>query len=176
MKRSILLVVGACASLLAYNAYSLTCGAQPSCDTLGYKYTGSTSDCINTPMKCPFNTSYFNCTKKADALSQLKNDIVTAAMPDYSKIEVRSCNVTYTAASNGYLIGSERFWDNWSNCSGSGFTVTINNKNVRLSDVITGDYVNTWVFPVKKGASYHIVCGKCSGSFGEYKYSFVPLS
>ena len=42
------------------------CAVQPSCSSLGYTYTGSTSDCVNTPMKCPFNTSYFNCTKKAD--------------------------------------------------------------------------------------------------------------
>ena len=128
-------------------------------------------------MKCPFNTSYFNCTKKADALSQLKNDIVTAAMPDYSNAAVRSCGETYQATSNGYLIGSEAFWDNWSNCKReSGITVVINGQNVRLSERLHGNFINTWVFPVKKGASYFITCGTCSGSYGQYKYSFVPLS
>ena len=72
MKLSIILSVGVCASLLAYNAYSLTCGAQPSCASLGYSYTGSTTDCVNTPMKCPFNTSYFNCTKKADVFKNMQ--------------------------------------------------------------------------------------------------------
>ena len=48
------------------------CAVQPSCSSLGYTYTGSTSDCVNTPMKCPFNTSYFNCTKKADVIKQFK--------------------------------------------------------------------------------------------------------
>ncbi len=47
------------------------CAAQPSCSSLGYSYTGSTSDCVNTPMKCPFNTSYFNCTKKADMFKNM---------------------------------------------------------------------------------------------------------
>ena len=48
------------------------CAVQPSCSSLGYTYTGSTSDCVNTPMKCPFNTSYFNCTKKADVFYMFK--------------------------------------------------------------------------------------------------------
>ena len=48
------------------------CAVQPSCSSLGYTYTGSTSDCVNTPMKYPLNTSYFNCTKKADVIKQFK--------------------------------------------------------------------------------------------------------
>ena len=78
MKLSIMLSVGVCASVLAYNAYSLTCGAQPSCSSLGYTYSGSTTDCLNTPLKCPFNTSYFNCTKKADVV---KNNQLILEVP-----------------------------------------------------------------------------------------------
>ena len=66
MKLSILLAGSILTSAIVGNVYAQTCGAQPSCSTLGYTYTGSTSDCVNTPMKCPFNTSYFNCVKKTD--------------------------------------------------------------------------------------------------------------
>ena len=72
MKLSILLAGSILTSAIVGNVYAQTCGAQPSCSSLGYTYTGSTSDCVNTPMKCPFNTSYFNCTKKADVIKQFK--------------------------------------------------------------------------------------------------------
>lgn len=69
MKLSLIITAGMLTTAVAYNAYALTCGAQPSCDSLGYTYTGSTSDCLNTPMKCPFNSSYFNCVKKLISLT-----------------------------------------------------------------------------------------------------------
>ena len=74
MKLSVILAGTALASVVAYNAYSLTCGAQPSCSSLGYTYTGSTADCVGTPLKCPFNSSYFNCTKKAEVYNNMKLD------------------------------------------------------------------------------------------------------
>ena len=74
MKRSIILVVGACASLLAYNAYSLTCGAQPSCDTLGYNYSGDPSNCLGNVLRCPFDQTKFTCTKKADIFAMFRLD------------------------------------------------------------------------------------------------------
>ena len=64
MKLPIIVSAGMISATVAYNAYALTCGAQPSCSDLGYSYTGSTSDCVGPALKCPFNTSYFNCTKK----------------------------------------------------------------------------------------------------------------
>ncbi len=64
MKLPIIVSAGMISATVAYNAYALTCGAQPSCDSLGYKYTGATTDCLNEPLKCPFNSSYFNCVKK----------------------------------------------------------------------------------------------------------------
>ena len=72
MKLSILLAGSILTSAIAGNAYAQTCGAQPSCSDLGYTYTGSTSDCLSPALKCPFNTSYFNCTKKADTFYQFK--------------------------------------------------------------------------------------------------------
>ena len=65
MKLSIMLSVGVCASVLAYNAYSLTCGAQPSCADLGYSLT-STADCIGVPLKCPFDKTKYNCVTQDD--------------------------------------------------------------------------------------------------------------
>ena len=108
MKLSILLAGSILTSAIAGNAYAQTCGAQPSCSDLGYSYTGSTSDCVGPALKCPFNTSYFNCTKKADALAKLQADIVTAAMPNYQASSHRLNNVTYTASTNGYIYGIEK--------------------------------------------------------------------
>ena len=77
MKLSILLAGSILTSAIVGNAYAQTCGAQPSCSSLGYTYTGSTSDCVNTPMKCPFNTSYFNCVKKTDVYNGIAPDYYT---------------------------------------------------------------------------------------------------
>ena len=177
MKLSILLAGSILTSAIVGNVYAQTCGAQPSCSSLGYTYTGSTSDCVNTPMKCPFNTSYFNCTKKADALAKLQADIVTAVMPDYSKAQSRNCGSTYTATANGYLIGYEDYWDNWSGCKMTNYNIKINNINVRLGTNIHGDYVSTWFYPIKKGHTYSVPCTTCrDGNYGIYYYSFVPLS
>ena len=92
MKYSVFLGAAACVSVLTCKAYAQTCGAQPSCSSLGYTYTGSTSDCVNTPMKCPFNTSYFNCVKK--------NEMVNTIVPNYSSYRNLSANgTTYTVGS-----------------------------------------------------------------------------
>ena len=98
MKLSILLAGSILTSAIAGNAYAQTCGAQPSCSSLGYTYTGSTSDCVNTPMKCPFNTSYFNCVKKADVI---KNMVL-----DWSKKKsINPTSSTYYPTSYGIVIG-----------------------------------------------------------------------
>ena len=190
MKLSILLAGSILTSAIVGNAYAQTCGAQPSCSSLGYTYTGSTSDCVNTPMKCPFNTSYFNCTKKADALAKLQADIVTAAMPDYSRAQSRNkgqqytasnnksisgCRILlsrnkgqqYTASTNGFIIGYDRYlgsksWD-------SNVKVIINGQNVRVIADQTEYTINTWSYPVKKGSTYQVTSGD-----GEIKYMWVP--
>ena len=74
MKLSILLAGSILTSAIVGNAYAQTCGAQPSCSSLGYTYTGSTSDCLSPALKCPFNTSYFNCVKKADVIKNMVLD------------------------------------------------------------------------------------------------------
>lgn len=82
-------------SVLAYNAYSLTCGAQPSCDSLGYTYTGSTSDCVGTALKCPFNSSYFNCVKRSDVFNHI--------VPDTSKGQTLPLKQTYIVPEDGWV-------------------------------------------------------------------------
>ena len=116
MKLSIMLSVGVCASVLAYNAYSLTCGAQPSCSSLGYTYSGSTTDCLNTPLKCPFNTSYFNCVKKADVFSMLRVNW-------YSSTSL-TAKSTYTVPKPGIIIGQAQDIGNY------GSFITINSKKI----------------------------------------------
>ena len=98
MKVSILLAGSILTSAIVGNAYAQTCGAQPSCSDLGYSYTGSTSDCLSPALKCPFNTSYFNCTKKADVV---KNMVL-----DWSKKKsINLTSSTYYPTSYGIVIG-----------------------------------------------------------------------
>ena len=95
MKLSILLAGSILTSAIVGNVYAQTCGAQPSCSDLGYSYTGSTSDCVGPALKCPFNTSYFNCTKKADVFNN--------SVPDLSKGKKLSYGVTHTVTEDGWV-------------------------------------------------------------------------
>ena len=98
MKLPIIIVAGTLTAAVAYNAYALTCGAQPSCADLGYKDTGATTNCLNEPLKCPFNSSYFNCVKKADAV---KNMVL-----DWSKKKlINPVSSIYYVSSYGIIIG-----------------------------------------------------------------------
>ena len=152
-------------SALAYNAYSLTCAQQPTCDSLGYTLT-STSDCIGTVLKCPFNTARYYCTTKTEAINKLQQDIVTAAMPDYSKMVSRSNGTIYTAATNGFIFGYDRY-----NGSGwaTGTTILIDGRNVRVNTDQSQGSVNSWSYPVKKGSSYKVTNGS-----SEVTYFWVP--
>ena len=96
MKTLSILSLSACLSVIAYNAYSLTCGEQPSCSDLGYTYSGSTSDCVGATLKCPFDTSKFYCTKKADVFSNM-------SLNWYSK-ETINPNTTYYPTKYGFVI------------------------------------------------------------------------
>jgi hypothetical protein len=120
-------------------------------------------------MKCPFNTSYFNCTKKADALSKLKADIIASLMPNYKNRQSRSCNTHYTASSDGYIFGHlEHTHDGVD----GGFNIYIDNVNVRLTDSGTDYGEDIFLFPIRKGSSYRVTTGY-NGSCG---LAFVPLN
>ena len=169
MKLSILLAGSILTSAIVGNTYAQTCGAQPSCSSLGYTYTGSTSDCVNTPMKCPFNTSYFNCVKK--------NEMVNTIVPNYSSYRNLSANgTTYTVGSgalasyscgwvlfqsentnpnnvssewfiNGYKVGSQRgLAGQWADQNAAMFLLTTGNT-FKLNGTATRDYL--WFYPCK---------------------------
>ena len=155
-------------------AQAQTCATQPTCAELGYTLT-STTDCIGTVLKCPFDKTKYYCTTKTEALSKLSADIVTAAMPDYSKRLSRSNNVTYTAATNGFITGYETHqsdaggcWD----CNTVDIDVNIDGVNVRISGGQTNWAYNSWSYPVKKGSTYR-VSGGSRGKLG-MSYFFVP--
>ncbi len=139
MKLSILLAGSILTSAIVGNAYAQTCGAQPSCSSLGYTYTGSTSDCLSPALKCPFNTSYFNCVKKADVV---KNMVL-----DWSKKKsINPTSSTYYPTSYGIVIGRIQDIDN----VGAGVNIngiSVSSTGVRsmwthfYAQVAPGDYV-----------------------------------
>ena len=102
MKLSILLAGSILTSAIVGNAYAQTCGAQPSCSDLGYSYTGSTSDCVGPALKCPFNTSYFNCVKK--------NEMVNTFVPNYNSYRSLSTNGTTYTVGSGALASYTCGW------------------------------------------------------------------
>ena len=122
MKLSILLAGSILTSAIAGNAYAQTCGAQPSCSDLGYNYTGSTSDCVNTPIKCPFNTSYFNCTKKAE--------MVNTFAPNYNSYKSLNTNGTTYTVGSGALASYSCGW------------VLFNSQNVNPVEAPSLWYIN----------------------------------
>ena len=71
MKLSILLAGSILTSVIAGNAYAQTCGAQPSCSSLGYNLS-STSGCLGTAVKCPFENKY-NCITQSNLSEYSKN-------------------------------------------------------------------------------------------------------
>ena len=173
MKLSILLAGSILTSAIVGNVYAQTCGAQPSCSDLGYSYTGSTSDCVGPALKCPFNTSYFNCVKKADALAKLQADIVTAAMPNYSKREHRLNNIEYIAQTNGFIFGYDQGQCDAGNHScenAQNYQIIIDGINVRITNKALNWAHNTWAYPVKKGSSYRF----SNTPYITYVYYFVP--
>ena len=71
MKLSILLAGSILTSTIIGNAYAQTCGAQPSCSSLGYNLS-STSGCLGTAVKCPFENKY-NCITQSNLSEYSKN-------------------------------------------------------------------------------------------------------
>ena len=153
MKYSVFLGAAACVSVLTCNAYAQTCGAQPSCADLGYTYTGSTSDCLSPALKCPFNTSYFNCTKKADTFYQFKLN--------WSAAGGISGKTNWTAYQNGIIIGQGQDIGNY------GSFITINGRKIGsltgIAKQRTFFYAN-----VSKGDTLYIDANDVSAVFIPY--------
>ncbi len=135
------------------------CATAPTCAELGYTLT-STTNCVGTPLKCPFDKTKYYCTTKQEAAA--------AAMPDYSQRQGRSIGSTYTAATNGFLVGYDRY--NGGSGYSCDFNIFINNINVKTFACQTEYTINDWTYPVKKGSTYRVTLG----SKGEGGYFFVP--
>ena len=79
MKTNGVKIEGAMLSLLiAFSSASVqaqSCAQSPSCESLGYNLT-STSECIGTALKCPFDNRY-NCVTA--------NDVINKMGPDYTR-------------------------------------------------------------------------------------------
>lgn len=79
MKKNGVKIAGAMLSLLmAFSSASVqaqSCAQSPSCESLGYNLT-STSECIGTALKCPFDNRY-NCVTA--------NDVINKMGPDYTR-------------------------------------------------------------------------------------------
>ena len=153
MKLSILLAGSILTSAIVGNVYAQTCGAQPSCSDLGYSYTGSTSDCVGPALKCPFNTSYFNCTKKADTFYQFKLNWAWA-----SDIPGKQ---DWPAYQNGIIIGQGQDIGNY------GSFITINGRKIGsltgIAKQRTFFYAN-----VSKGDTLYIDANDVSAVFIPY--------
>lgn len=154
MKLPIIVSAGMITATVAYNAYALTCGAQPSCDSLGYKYTDATTDCLNEPLKCPFNSSYFNCVKKVDAVNLLA--------PNYSSYKSLSTNgTTYTVGSGtlaSYSCGWVSFQSENTNINNSESIWKINGKIVGKQRGLGGKWAdyNSAIFLLSKGNTFSL--------------------
>ncbi len=169
MKLPIIIAAGTLTTAIAYNAYALTCGAQPSCDSLGYKYTGATTDCLNEPLKCPFNSSYFNCVKKVDAVNLL--------VPNYNRGVTLSANGTTYTVGSGNLASYSCGWVLFENYA----TSAIDNaeSDWYINNVIVGRQTagtpqkwtdfNTGIYFVNKGDTFKNV-----GKAGINKLTFFP--
>ena len=152
-----LLVTISIAMLLAGSAQAAdnyTCATPPSCATLGYTLT-STADCIGTPLRCPFDTSKIQCTTKTEAVNKLKDDILTASLPNYDAEKVLSCGSKYTVGS-GILAGYSCGWVLFSNAAdqmnrwSNDVLWRINDKEVGIGLYKMQVGVNTMIVPVKK--------------------------
>lgn len=142
------------------------CATAPTCAELGYILTSSTN-CAGTPLKCPFDKTKFYCTTKQEAAA--------AAMPDYSQALGRSLGVTYTATSNGFIIGydNQRSEPGFREGADGGIQIRINGKDVRLLSNQVNWATNNWSYPVKKGNTYY-VNGQGNGFPLWLVYQFVP--
>lgn len=72
------------------------CATAPTCAELGYTLT-STTNCVGTPLKCPFDKTKFFCT--------LKSEVSNYSSPDFSRARSFSSNITYTASQDGCIFG-----------------------------------------------------------------------
>lgn len=117
-----------------------TCVAAPTCAELGYTLT-STANCVGTPLKCPFDTTKYNCTQKSDA--------IVAMMPDYKKGRSLAFKTNHYMTENGWINAGAAV-----NANDGKTLWYINDERVGTAHE-TGDE-NSALYPVVKGDKvYH---------------------
>ncbi len=169
MKLSILLAGSILTSAIVDNVYAQTCAKPPSCTELGYTYTGSTSDCLSPALKCPFDTSYFNCVKK--------NEMVNTFAPNYNSARILSADGTTYTVGSGTLASYSCGWVLFENYDVNGglnrFSYWyINNKEVGRQASGAGNAWTTFnsaIFFVNKNDTF-----KNAGQAGVNKLTFYP--
>ena len=101
MKKNSVRIAGAMLSLLmAFSSESVlaqSCAQPPSCESLGYNLT-STSECIGTALKCPFDNKY-NCMTALDVMAKLA--------PDYTRRKLLNPG-SLSAARRPITIGKDK--------------------------------------------------------------------
>ena len=98
-----------------------------------------------------------------------------AAMPDYSRRQRRSIGTTYTATTNGFIVGYDQGRCDAGNngCENAqNYQIIIDGWNVRQVNSTVNWSHNTWSYPIKKGATYRV----SSAGYVFLSYYFVPTN
>ena len=160
---------------VANAADDYTCATPPSCASLGYTLT-LTTDCIGTPLKCPFDTSKIQCTTKTDAMNKLKADMAKAISPDYTKKlpgaatnNALANNITHTVGQGqltGYTCVWVQFYSGGKPISGTNYTEWyINGNQVGATNIIDGggDYIMGF-YLLFTGDTFRLKAGMADGN------------
>ena len=151
--RKLLMTIGVAALLAgsAQAADNYTCATPPSCASLGYTLT-STTNCVGTVLKCPFDTTKYYCTQKDEVFKNMQLD--------WANKKSLSLNSTYYVPKYGVIMGAVQ------DTQGVGAAITVNGNNYYVGnspDIVIYVYID-----VKPGDQVKLLSK--SGGYG----SFVP--
>ena len=139
----------------AYAADNYTCATPPSCASLGYTLT-STTNCVGTVLKCPFDTSRYYCTQKKEVLQYMQLD--------WGRKQGLSYNQTYYPSTYGCV------WGNANDKGGGASYVSVNGAQIQVSN--QGNDGQQIFFCVGPGDYYRVTVGK--GESGLHYIYFIP--
>ena len=167
--RKLLMTIGAAVLLTesAQAADNYTCATPPSCASLGYTLT-STTNCVGTVLKCPFDTTKYYCTQK--------DTVVNMLVPNYDIPKEFLPNGTYYTVGSGalaaYSCGWVLFRSQETNTAPSEWWINTALVGAQKGD--PGHYAdyNSAMYFVTKGDKFKLI-GR-TGSGGEDKLFFFP--
>lgn len=142
-----------------------TCTTAPTCLELGYTLT-STTNCVGTPLKCPFDKTKYYCAQK--------DDVTKSLSPNYSKKYRLANNVNYTVGSQT-LTAYSCLWVQFysggvSRVPGSDYTRWyINESEVGATDSQFTDYIMGF-YPLYRGDTFRLRSGMKDGNDILYYY------